>query len=102
MVALRIRHHRFNFFDSREHGAVGDERRLSLLRYQTRQRGFSCAGRAPEYDREQSVLLDHLLQDLSGPDQMRLAQHLIERARPHSFRQRRVSGWRRGFDRLWK
>src|SRR4030095_3109702 len=100
-MALRFGHDRFDLFDSGEHGAEGYKAGPGLLCYQAGGAGLSCAGRAPEYHGEESILFDHLLQDLAGTNQMGLTQHFVERARAHSLGQRRVSGWRR-FDRFGK
>ena len=47
------------------------------------------AGRTPEHDRRQPVGLDQHPQRPAGPEQVLLAEHLVERARPQAGRERR-------------
>ena len=51
--------------------------------------GLAGAGRSPEDHRREPVGLDEDAQRPAGPEQLLLADHLVERARPQAGRQRR-------------
>ena len=87
---LRRRHHLFDLFDSREHGAEGDEPRLGHVRDDARERGLACAGWPPEDDRLKQVAFDCLAQGLPAREDVILPDDLVQRARPNPFGERRT------------
>ena len=58
-------------------------------RDQARQRRLAGAGRAPEDDRAQPVMVDGLAQRPAGSRERFLADELVQRARPHPLGERR-------------
>ena len=69
--------------------AVGDD---------ARQRRLAGAGRSPEDDRAQAIVLNRLAQRPAGRQHLILADDVVERARPHALGERRgrIDGGRRG------
>ncbi len=85
---LGLRHHFFNFFDSGEHGAEGNELGLRAPRDDARERRLAAAGRAPEEHRAHVVALDLRAQRLARPEQLFLADEFVERLRTHPVGER--------------
>ncbi len=56
--ALGIGHHRLDFLDAAEHGAIGHELAVRQARDQPGKRSLPYSGRAPEDDGAQGVVLD--------------------------------------------
>ena len=75
---------------------AGGDRRQRLERLagragdQAGDRGLAGAGRAPEHHRRQAVGLDQHPQRTAGPEQLLLADHLVEAARPQAGGERRA------------
>ena len=87
----------------RRHRRQGDELTVGLRRHHPGQRRLARARRTPEDDRRQAVGLDERPQRRARPDQVRLADDLVEGAGSHPRRQRRLLGEplaQRGFDRV--
>src|SRR5581483_4593980 len=86
-----IGHHLLNLFDPGQHGGELDELRLGHVGDDLRQRGLAGSGRPPEDERARVIALDLDAQWLSWPDQMLLANVLVESSRAHP-----VGEWARG------
>jgi hypothetical protein len=71
-------------------GAEVARTRRRALGDDARERRLAGARRPPEDDAADGVLLDQLAQRLAGPEQVLLADVLVERARPHARGERRV------------
>ena len=92
----------FGFLDDLAHArdAFGDGAELhecgaGALRDDASEGGFAGAGRPPEDDAAQLVLLDQLAQRLAGTQQMILADELLERGGTHACGERRIRVCRR-------
>ena len=72
-----------------KHGREGDEVRAGHPRHQRGERGLAGAGRPPEDHRVKRPVLERPAEDLAGADQVRLADDLVERGRPHPVGERR-------------
>ena len=97
-IGLGLRHHLPDLLHAREHGREGHEARARHLGHEQRQRGLAGARRAPEDHGVEPALLERSAQDLARPDEVALADHLVQRAGPHPVgeRPRRRGSRRRG------
>ena len=86
--ALRIGHHRLDFFDASENGAEGNKIGLRETRDQARQRRFADPGRAPQNQRLQLIALDLDAQRLSRREDVLLADEAFPGLGPHAFGER--------------
>ena len=77
--------------DAGEHGVDGDEVGAGGVGDDARQGGLAGAGRAVEDDRAELVGLDGAAQEPPGPDDVLLADELVEGARAHARGQRRLA-----------
>ena len=77
-------------FHATEHGRNRDELRIETLRHQQRERGLTHTRRAPQDHRMQAARFERGAQRLAGPEQLLLADHLVERFRAQALGQRRV------------
>ena len=77
--------------DAGQHRRQGDEFGVEALGHQARQRGLADARRPPQDHRMRLARLERQAQRLARPEQMRLADHVVQRMRAHGFGQ-----WRRG------
>ena len=66
----------------------GSNALLGGARDEAGDRRLAGAGRSPEHDRRQPVGLDERPQRPAGPEQVLLADHLVERAGPQPGRER--------------
>ena len=76
--------------DARAHRAERLERLLADARDEAGDRGLAGAGRTPDDDRREPVGLDEHPQRLPRPEQVLLADDLVERPRPQPRRERRL------------
>jgi hypothetical protein len=83
-------HRLADVLDAGEHRRERDELGVEGLRHQARQRRLADARRAPQDHRMRRLRFEGQAQRLARPEQIRLPDHLVERARPHQFGQRRV------------
>ena len=79
-----------HLLDAREHRAHRLEVRARQAADHERQRRLARAGRPPEDQRAQLVLLDRAAQRPAGPEDLLLAEDLVERARAHALGERCV------------
>ena len=86
--AFGLGHDLLDLLDAGHDGGELDEVGLGDARDDLGERGFAGAGRSPEDHRAGVVVVDLRAQRLAGPEQMLLADELIERARPHAIGQR--------------
>ena len=77
--------------DARRHGADRAEVALRHAGYERGKRRLAGARRPPQYDGRDPVGLDASPQDSARPDDLILADELVERPRPHPRRQGRMS-----------
>src|SRR5262249_16293315 len=84
--------HRANFFYSGRHRAEGHEARCGLIGYDAGEGRLAGPGRAPEDQRLQSILLDHLAERAARTNDLLLAHEIAERPRSHSVCERAVIG----------
>src|ERR1035437_734696 len=91
---LGIHHHRFDFLDAAEHRAEGNELEASDARNQLGQGGLADAGRSPENDGGERVLLDLAAQRLAGPQDVLLPDIVFQPRGTHPFRQGPVAAGR--------
>ncbi len=90
---LRHRHGVADVLDPGQHGVDGDEMGGRGVGDDARQGGLAAAGRPPEDDRRQLVGLNRAAQQTARPNDVFLADELVQRARAHARGQRRlVSG----------
>jgi hypothetical protein len=75
--------------DAGQHRVDGDEVAARGVRDDARERRLARAGRAVEDDRADLVRLDGAAQQAARPDDLRLADELIQRARAHARSERR-------------
>ena len=97
---LRFRHDRANLLDAGEHRAERDEVGARDVRDQARERRLAGAGRAPEDDRLQAILLDRAAQRTPRADERLLPDELVQGPRPHPLRERSRGARRRDGSRL--
>ena len=87
---LGLGHCAANLLDAGEHGVQGDEVGACVVLAMTRaKRGLAGAGRAVEDEAAQLIGLDGAAQQTARPDDVLLADKLVQRARPHARGQRR-------------
>ena len=79
-----------------EHGGDRDEVRVERIRHQARERGLADARRPPQDHRVQLAGVERHRERLAGPEQVALADHLVDRARPQALGERHGRGWRGG------
>jgi hypothetical protein len=87
---LGVAQHLAQLLDAREHGAHRLEVVARAPADHVGERRLARAGRAPQDHRALGVGLDRPLQRLARRQDVLLAQHLLERARPHAVGERRV------------
>ena len=71
-----------------QHRGERHEARVRLGRQQPRQRRLAGAGRPPQDQRRQLARLERAPQQLARPEEVRLADELVQRPRPHPLGQR--------------
>src|SRR5262249_61092035 len=74
-----------------EHGREADRVGPARVGEEMGEGRLAAAGRAPEDERLDLAALDHVPQDPSGAEEMRLADELVDGARPHPLRERSTS-----------
>ena len=74
------------------HGAERHERFVRVAREQARERRLAAAGRTPKHHARDRALLDGLAQRLAGPEQLLVAEELVERVGPQPMGERRRGG----------
>ena len=82
-------HRLADFLDPGEYRGDRDEFGVKSLRHQPRQRGLAHARRAPQDHRMRLAGFEGEAQRLAGAEQVLLPHHVVQRARPHTFGQRR-------------
>jgi hypothetical protein len=94
---LGLLHRLADVLDAGKHRRQRDEFGIEAVGHQPRQRGLADARRAPEDHRMRRAGREGQAQRLALADQVALADHLVERARPHLLGQRRMRRrWRTG------
>ena len=87
---LRLGHERPDVGHAARHRAELTPRAAGAIGEEPRERRLAAARRAPQDQRRPVAGLDDAGQRAVGPDQVRLADELVERPRPHPRRKRRI------------
>ncbi|MNT05302.1 hypothetical protein D3C72_1399170 [compost metagenome] len=87
-VLLGALHRLADVLDARQHGRQRDELGIERVGHQPRQRGLAHAGWTPQDHRMRLAGGKRHAQRLAGPQQVLLADDLVDGARAQAFRQR--------------